>query len=122
MSSKTNWILMAKAFAGEADEKDQDSGENLPVVHAHEFHFGQVVSQEVGQRAATVRNHAVCRLVVDAVAEPDDEVLADGVDRVEVARSLWDRARDTEPDLGCTEDREPLPFELPGEIELPGSI
>ena len=27
------------------------------------------------------------------------------------------QGRDTEPDLGCPEDREPLPFELPGEVE-----
>ena len=31
------------------------------------------------------------------------------------------QGRDTEPDLGCPEDREPLPFELPGEVERSGS-
>ena len=31
------------------------------------------------------------------------------------------QGRDTEPDLGCPEDREPLPFELPREEELSGS-
>jgi len=31
------------------------------------------------------------------------------------------QGRDTEPDLGCPEDREPLPFELPSGAELLGS-
>jgi pimeloyl-ACP methyl ester carboxylesterase len=31
------------------------------------------------------------------------------------------QGRDTEPDLGCPEDREPLPFELPGEVDRSGS-